>query len=592
MPITISQNQSRLYFLPKGSYINIDASNGESLVENYGSGNELVTKDSTQGLMKVGPYLKEARVKISALSGSIDIDDLAYDFGKPDTSLNSVKINDFGAIGNGVNDDTDAFNSAISYLSKRGGGTLDLEVGKTYLVSGGIEPISNLTISGARSTVKLKTGASQGIFYYNSATTLTGFNLSDIILDGNNVVQNVIHITEPSPVAPDKTWSYSILTNVEIKNSGAIGLYCPIPGRIRLIGCYIHNNDTSLAWDREHIDAYGTTVESNRIGIRSTGNHFVWLHSTIAHNTEKGWTTSGAGLGTYSDVFEGAFIGCTFIDNGTNSLEGRLTKTRVIGCRFLDAGTHITNTRSCLITGNEFVGPFTYAVDMLGNSTLFNNNLVAEGVNGIRTDTAGSSQFSISNNNFNTLTGMPIEAVTPTRAQICSNILEDCTGGGIYINSATGTAAGFNVNDNKLDTITGIGIRLVAGSGDNSDWSISRNYIYRTSLEAIKIEDTTGVMYTSAIDHNTIVSANTSNTADIDAVTSAAVHRSSTIVGNRIRNEGANVGNARYAVNITGASAQDLYFEGNVARNMDGANSYVLPATGVTLGTNIGTIAP
>lgn len=504
--------------------------------------------------------------------------------------VNSIPAG-LGLVGDGIRDDSAAMQRNIDHLSSIGGGTLNLLPGKTYKVTN-ILPKNNITIEGNGCTLIQPDDATTPMFYYNSSTTLSAFNLYNVTLDGNNVVEDIIHINEPSPLAPDKTWDYSTLLNVTIKNSGAIGLYVPIPGRVRLLSCYIHHNDIGVAWDREHIDAYGTAIDANRIGVRSTGNHFVWLHSTILHNTEKGWTTSGAGLGTYTDIFEGAFIGCTFIDNGTNSLEGRLTKARVIGCRFLDAGTHITDTRSCLITGNEFVGPFTYAVDILGNSTLFNNNLVAEGVNGVRTDTAGSSQFSISNNNFNTMTGMPIEAVTPSRAQICSNILEDCTGGGIYINSATGTGTGFNVNDNKLDTITGIGIRLVAGSGDNSDWSISRNYIYRTSLEAIKIEDTTGVMYSSAIDHNTIISANTSNTADIDAVTSAAVHRSSTIVGNRIRNEGADVGNARYAVNITGASAQDLYFEGNVARNMDGANSYVLPATGVTLGTNIGTIAP
>ncbi|MCW5929878.1 MAG: hypothetical protein KIT80_23360 [Chitinophagaceae bacterium] len=569
--------------MPKGSYINIDASNGESLVENYGSGNELVTKDSTQGLMKVGPYLQEARVKISALSGSIDIDDLAYDFGKPDTSLNSVKINDFGAIGNGVNDDTDAFNSAISYLSKRGGGRLDLEVGKTYLVSGGIEPISNLTISGAGSTIKLKTGATQGIFYYNSATTLTGFNLSDTILDGNNVVQNVIHITEPSPVAPDKTWSYSILTNVEIKNSGAIGLYCPIPGRIRLIGCYIHDNDIGLAWDREHIDAYGTTVESNRIGIRSTGNHFVWLHSTIAHNTEKGWTTSGAGLGTYSDVYEAGFIGCTFLDNGTIACEGEFDTCRFVGNRFLDCDTYISNAVQTVIQGNHFGdGATTCAIDAIGDDCLIQANYIENCAMGIRTS-SGSRGINIVGNNLENITNECVFLTRPTRLSITDNVFK-VSGIGVS-GTVSGGDIGFSIDNNKFHIIGTRGVYLPIASGDVNDISISYNRFWDCGLEAIRLEGT-GASIGSCINGNQITDANTDNVAGTHAIYTSRAHTGSSVCGNVIRNTTS--GKADHAILFGAASVSDMLFDGNVARGMLGTAAYDLPSS-ATIGDNIGT---
>lgn len=504
----------------------------------------------------------------------------------PNAADEEISISDFKAVGDGITDDINAFFDAMSYLDSIGGGVLNLESGKTYAVSGGISAVSNVTINLSRSSIKLIQGSVLPMIYYNSSETLTNFNIVDGILDGNNVAQDIIHINEPSPVAPNKTWNYSSLYNVEIKNSGAIDLYCPIPGRIRLISCYIHHNDIGLAWDREHIDAYNTAVESNRIAVRSTGNHFAWIHGVIAHNTEKGWTTNGAGLGTYTNIYEGAFVGCTFIDNGDYNIEGPLLRCRITGSRFLDATTHISNPEQCMISSNQFGLPYTYAIDNINNDTIISDNVFNGGTNSIRTLT-GSVNQSITGNLFTSVNGEPIRLTRPVRCNVKGNTIKGGSAtAGIYIDATSGST-NFSIENNEFYQI-GRGIHLVNASGDVNDFSIDNNRFWDIAYEAIRLEGTTA-SYGSSISRNKIVDVNMNNVAGTHAIYTSRIHASCLCCNNIIRNTGS--GKADHAIFFANASGTDLLFDGNVARNMLGSYSYDLPLNAV-VGDNVGTFAP
>lgn len=65
----------------------------------------------------------------------------------------AVNVSDFGAIGDGVADDTQAFRDAISFIESRGGGTLQLASGKTYWLADSVETCENLTIEGNKSRI-------------------------------------------------------------------------------------------------------------------------------------------------------------------------------------------------------------------------------------------------------------------------------------------------------------------------------------------------------------------------------------------------------------------------------------------------------
>lgn len=502
--------------------------------------------------------------------------------------ISPIGLDDFGVVGDGVTDDINAFNAAISHLSELGGGVISLERGRTYLVSGGILPANNITINGNGSTIKLSEKSVAPMFSYNSDTTLVKFNLYDVILDGNNVAQDIIHVDQPNPVAPTKTWSYSVLFNVEIKNSGAIGLYCPIPGRIRLIGCRVSNNDIGLAWDREHIDTYNTSVELNRIGVRSTGNHFVWIHGVISHNTEAGWTTVGAGLGTYTDIYEGAFIGCTFIDNGTISLDGPLTRCRITSSRFLDADVHINDCEDCLISDNHFGGPYDYAIDNMSNDTNISNNIFVLGSYGIRTKINQPRQ-KIDGNEFISLTQTAITLVKPDRCTVTNNRITDGVVG-IYVDARSGSRS-FDITNNHIHNPSQRGIHFVgpnSGAGDINDWMINNNRISWAQLEGMLLVGNSGSL-ASSISGNHITDCNLSNTAGTHGIKSERQHISSRVCDNIIRNTA--TGKMDHAILFTDVDVVGLLFSGNVARNMLGSYSYDLP-TGTTVGDNIGTFAP
>lgn len=65
----------------------------------------------------------------------------------------AVNVADFGAVGNGVTDDTQAFRDAVSFIESRGGGTLQLASGKTYWLADSVETCENLTIEGNKARI-------------------------------------------------------------------------------------------------------------------------------------------------------------------------------------------------------------------------------------------------------------------------------------------------------------------------------------------------------------------------------------------------------------------------------------------------------
>lgn len=493
-----------------------------------------------------------------------------------------------------------AFNAAIDACASRGGGSVRVPTGLYY--ASGIEPKSGVTLAGEMARILLPAGASSPMIYYNDAATLGNFNLSNLILYGNNVEQDGIHITEPSPVAPGKTWNYSTLFNIQIRNFGGIGLYTPIPGRVRLLNSWVYGNDIGVAWDREHLDIYGTQIEGNRLGVRSTGNHFVAMHCSIAHNTEAGWTTVGAGLGLYSDVYESSFLGCTFLDNPIH-VQGAFFLSRFTGNRhatgngveqFFDGRLDY-----CSVVGNEMYKFKAGALVALGHHNVVMGNVIVGSTAPLSTGIGSSSvggnidgNLITSNHVRQCSTAIDLNAGGGSRTvlgnTIDGNQISFC-GGGI----ALAAARPYNViENNRLRDIgttyagSGIGIAVTGTGGSIDSLAVESNKFTNIAKEAVLISHNTTI-FSLSVTGNRVLDANRSNTTDTDAIAIAAPTAAAIVGGNLARN--AVNGKARYAIRMTGAAA-DVLLDGNVSRGMIGANSYKVPAAGVTQGSNIGTV--
>lgn len=89
----------------------------------------------------------------------------------PNIQLKKVSIKDFGAIGDGMTDDTDAIQNAIDYVAFYGGGVVEVPIG-VYIISG-IIISGNISLQGESkrdSVLKLK-GDSQNAVISFSGTS-------------------------------------------------------------------------------------------------------------------------------------------------------------------------------------------------------------------------------------------------------------------------------------------------------------------------------------------------------------------------------------------------------------------------------------
>jgi len=140
----------------------------------------------------------------------------------------TISVKDFGAVGDGIVDDTTAFQNALNYLNVSGGGQLNVPRG-TYIVQT-LTVYSKIWIVGEGREItilKLKNGTNDDLIYgfnsnalwgTNSDGGTQGFGLFDITLDGNR--DN--NLTAGSVIAIYGEEMY--FTNVFIKNARDYGV--------------------------------------------------------------------------------------------------------------------------------------------------------------------------------------------------------------------------------------------------------------------------------------------------------------------------------------------------------------------------------
>jgi hypothetical protein len=274
----------------------------------------------------------------------------------------SFNVQAYGAVGDGVTDDTAAIAAAIAVVDAAGG-VVYFPPG-TYLTSAQINIFgANVTMRGAgpSTIIKAKNAANVGVMFWVQSTA-SNFTAEAFVLDGNR--DNLG--TSGSYAGCLGFMCYEsdgvLFRDVEVKNVNSIGIGVESPtawhdARATFERCWIHHNGMLTAKEGNDVFLYNVS------NCKFTDCLF-----------EHGYGTGGGGLyaggGVVGSYIETTFVNCTFRDNfngggqtggqGYPDLDNRWS---YIGCVFelTEADPHATcgiegSDRGLLVDGCEFYG--------------------------------------------------------------------------------------------------------------------------------------------------------------------------------------------------------------------------------------------
>jgi len=295
----------------------------------------------------------------------------------------NVSVKDFGAIGDGVTDDTAAIQAAIA-----SGSSLFFPFG-TYLTGTLATTSAPVSISGQhgiRPTIKLKPSVNAHLF---DIRTTTGVSFADVILDGNKANQTVGAVSRCLYLLD----CHSIhLHNVEVMNAADHGVHISIGASTDPItdsteawitDCVFHDNGSDpltpnggsgLAATCRRLWVSDCYAYNNILsGFKFTGQ-FVVANGLQSRNNMRGGFTTGFDTVTNEGAYH-TYTACLAIANGS------LTDAALGGDGFRHQGqTDKIIHRDCVASNNTWSGITLLAtsvtkpinVDIFGGQ--YNNN--------------------------------------------------------------------------------------------------------------------------------------------------------------------------------------------------------------------------
>jgi len=363
----------------------------------------------------------------------------------------SVSVKDFGAVGDGVTDDTAKIQAAVDAVSAAGGGTLLILAG-TYLVSSSINVGSNIHIRG-RGQIILDDNADCSVISINANSS--NVSIKDISIDGNRLNQTLETVGEESEYG-----------GIEIGN------FCD---QVLIDGCTI-------------TECYGYGIENNN----SPSNITITNNTIDGVDFYSGIRMSQAGTGTNIKVANN-----TVLNYRKGGIVGNDMNHAIITGNYIDAGTIGRGTQNAdnitaynatnidiLVADNICKNSVNNGIHVAGTGVVISGNTVTNPTNrgiyvGATTDvlnTGQSDEVVVSSNTVrdtaNTYEGI---ALVATSQGVVKNNTVSGHNYGVLLSSGAGASVSelIVVAGNILDTIGNSGVIIT----DTSDTTIKNNII-------------------------------------------------------------------------------------------------------------------
>lgn len=333
---------------------------------------------------------------------------IAYDWPIKNSKVFYVKT--FGAVGDGVNDDTQAINDAILIAFRCGGGTVFFESG-TYLTSAPITIMRGVSIVGAgknNTIIKLNVGSNCNVmqtYRYNQNDVYTGqsdypmnFSIEDLQIDGS------------------ATFTYDQENDLYTVSGNTSGCGIRIRGcRYVVKNIYVHNiAKAGITFNFNSTYQYDTINDASvfnnsyidDIAVFSTGNESIIYNSAWDINIGSLWLTracltkSLSGFAThdrYPDVLCALNIGCSVninfahIWNNKYAYGVKITTgpTVIFDTTVIESskgGAYINNANMNIVWSNNYMhdiaqNPYVYLLNAL-NTTIANFVVSRDNVSG------------------------------------------------------------------------------------------------------------------------------------------------------------------------------------------------------------------
>ena len=388
---------------------------------------------------------------------------------------NWINVKDFGAIGDGIHNDTVAIQSAINSINPLIGGTVYLPSG-IYRTSTSIKATSKLTLTGdgtgktiIRAYFSQCAIIDRDTTVYNYANPLVDFELSNMTLDCTNMVDTTYNISSKGVFI--QYMKRNLYKNLHILNAPATGL-----GTDYMVDSVIDN-----------------------VIAENCGRQFVALGGAIGSN--------GIGIGTGKYVDETCLItNCHAINCGNNGIMFEHQGLPPDGIDVNSAYMQVINStaRGCKV---GFRSSGDYKVKFIGCSSM--KNTTAGVILTIGLSDLGGKDYIISDCHIcdNLVQGIYIaNAQGDTSILIDNNIINGNLNDGIRL-SVPQTTYNCTISNNSISKNGGRGIRAEFAT---SNLKIIGNQIYNNYYSGVTISDCLNYVEVSG---NHIFNNGTSNNA-------------------------------------------------------------------------------